>query len=374
MVRNIWFKIGIAAIIGILAWNTIHEFLILSIFFIPLWMHSESRLEAYLVALSYYLGASNGLILGSSQYFSSPIYHGFGLWIGANALIATVFYLTWTANRNYRFLSLIGAVFILSLPPVGVFGWANPLTASGLLFPGLGFTGIFLTFILALSLSNLVPFPRLTAISLTLAGTVSQFYSKSPQPPKNWRSMETNFNLIDKNNPLGRFVKNGDLIDFANNSTSPTILFGEALFESSNANKQYWKNKLRPGVDVFIGATQNQENTIVKINKESVETLYSQRQPMPLGMWNPFLESSFKARWFDQPSINYDQMTVAPFICYESFLIWPILHSMIYEPDLIVSIGSLWWARNTKALTTYRNIVNSWSRLFSVPALIAINR
>ena len=373
MIKNMWLKMIIATVIGVLAWNTIHEFLILSIFFIPLWMHSESRLEAYLVAFSYYLGASNGLITGTSQYFSSSVYSGLALWFGANALIAMVFYLTWTANRNYRFLSLICTVFVLSLPPIGVFGWANPLTASGLLFPGLGFTGIFFTFLLALALSNLVPFPRLTAITLSLAGTVAQFYSTSPQAPVKWLGVETNFNL-SKDSNLGRLIKNGDLIDFANNSPSSTIFFGEALFDWSEDNIKYWKNNLRPGVNVIIGSTQNQENTIVMINNEKIETLYTQRQPMPLSMWNPLSESSYRADWFHQSNIKYNDIKIAPFICYEAFLVWPMLHSMIYKPDLIVSVASLWWARNTSALTTYRNIVKSWSRLFEVPALIAVNR
>lgn len=36
-------------------------------------------------------------------------------------------------------------LLIVSLPPLGVFGWCNPITSAGALFPGMGWMGLALT-------------------------------------------------------------------------------------------------------------------------------------------------------------------------------------------------------------------------------------
>ena len=95
--------------------------------------------------------------------------------------------------------------------------------------------------------------------------------------------------------------------------------------------------------------------------------------PIPLSMWRPWIDSGFEAHWFSQPVFNLDEYTVSPLICYESLLVWPLLWSMVYEPDSVMAIGNFWWARNTCLMKQQLRIYLAWMRLFEFNFILSQN-
>ena len=65
---------------------------------------------------------------------------------------------------------------------------------------------------------------------------------------------------------------------------------------------------------------------------------------------------------------------VAPLICYEQLLLWPILQSALHRPEAIVAIGNGWWATGTAIPLIQHASVEAWARLFGLCLVTAINR
>ena len=64
---------------------------------------------------------------------------------------------------------------------------------------------------------------------------------------------------------------------------------------------------------------------------------------------------------------------IAPLICYEQLLVWPILQSMAHRPDLIVAIGNGWWTAGTSVAAIQKASSAAWARLFGLPLVVSFN-
>ena len=101
--------------------------------------------------------------------------------------------------------------------------------------------------------------------------------------------------------------------------------------------------------------------------------IYLQRQPVPISMWRPFSSDGYRAHWFENPVLKVGGEKIAPLICYESFLVWPVLESMLFGAGRIVAIGNYWWSDGKQIPAIQSTVVKSWSRLFAVPSTVAVN-
>ncbi|MNY70684.1 Carbon-nitrogen hydrolase [compost metagenome] len=66
-------------------------------------------------------------------------------------------------------------------------------------------------------------------------------------------------------------------------------------------------------------------------------------------------------------------MRIAPLICYEQLLLWPMLQSMLYSPAVIVATGNGWWTRGTSIVAIQKASVTAWAKLFGLPVVMAFN-
>jgi hypothetical protein len=64
---------------------------------------------------------------------------------------------------------------------------------------------------------------------------------------------------------------------------------------------------------------------------------------------------------------------VAPLICYEQLLVWPILHSMLRDPEVIAAAGDGWWTAGTSIVPIQRAATQAWARLFGIPLVMSFN-
>ena len=148
---------------------------------------------------------------------------------------------------------------------------------------------------------------------------------------------------------------------------------------------RFWQKGLT-GTDITViaGAAfidgRGYDNVLVTISAERTEILYRERMPVPGSMWQPWRawiggsdESGARAHFFANPVVEVAPAKVAPLICYEQLLVWPVLQSAFHRPDVIIAVGNGWWTAGTSIIDIQRASSEAWGRLFDLPLVISFN-
>ena len=90
-------------------------------------------------------------------------------------------------------------------------------------------------------------------------------------------------------------------------------------------------------------------------------------------MWQPWTQGGARAGYFAQPVIEIAGMRVAPLICYEQLLVWPVLQSFLQAPDALVAIGNGWWAGGSGIVEVQNVAVMAWAALLGLPLVQSRN-
>src|SRR5665213_1138823 len=104
----------------------------------------STRRWSYASALSYYGGALWSIIPGARNFFGSDssFLDALVLWIASGLLLAIPWALVWTKDRRQILWRAPVGLILSAAPPLGLIGWASPLTSAGLLFPGSSWLGL----------------------------------------------------------------------------------------------------------------------------------------------------------------------------------------------------------------------------------------
>jgi apolipoprotein N-acyltransferase len=95
-------------------------------------------------------------------------------------------------------------------------------------------------------------------------------------------------------------------------------------------------------------------------------------------MWQPW-RSWFggsvgaKSDFFANPVVSIGGGRAAPLICYEQLIVWPVLQSVLHDPDFIIAVGNGWWTDGTSIVSIQRAATTAWAKLFAKPLVIAFN-
>jgi hypothetical protein len=91
--------------------------------------------------------------------------------------------------------------------------------------------------------------------------------------------------------------------------------------------------------------------------------------------WRPWLGESGGARahFFANPVTEIDGARIAPLICYEQLILWPVLQSALHSPAVVVAVGNGWWTKGTSIVAIQKASAEAWARLFGVPLVTAFN-
>lgn len=144
-----------------------------------------------------------------------------------------------------------------------------------------------------------------------------------------------------------------------------------------------WRDRLAGfGVEVNAGAIivdgQGYNNVMLSLSSGGGNAVYHERMPVPVSMWQPWRSQTgqtggAQAHFFDNPIATFAGRRVAPLICYEQLLVWPVLQSLFYAPDVIVATGNDWWTTGTGIIAIQRASTLAWARLFDLPLVMAFN-
>ncbi len=381
---------------GCIAWSGEVLLLPVAILFPALWANAPSRRVAALVSAGYFLAASRGLPQGVANFYAADIWPGLLLWLAASVSFVTVHAVLWSKRPGQavsgrmrpdtaRAVRYLVAMLLTGLPPFGITGWAHPLTAAGVLFPGWGWWGV-LAMAASLPVTTTRCWPA-AAITLSAFWLWSATLWTEPNLPEGWVGVD-----LDQGEILGRdgsLQYQRDLIATMRRAatgdpgTRVAVLPESTLGLWTPTVERVWRVGLRgTGLTVIAGAIviqpQGYDNVMVAISADSAEILYRERMPVPVSMWQPWLQwadqsGGARATFFGNPVVEVDAARLAPLICYEQLILWPILQSLLHSPDLIIASGNGWWTKETSIVAVQKASVTAWARLFGLPFITAFN-
>ncbi|KQU72408.1 conjugal transfer protein TraB [Aminobacter sp. DSM 101952] len=372
-----------AATIGLVGWSGDVRMLPAAMMFPLLWARSPSRLIAALVSASYFLAASRGLPEGVSTYYATVPWHGVLLWGAASLVFVATHSILWTRSGQWQQTGrYLLASLLMVAPPLGIVGWAHPVTAAGVLFPGGGWWGLGAAVLALAAMTTRRWLPAALILSSLWLLSVAEW--KNPTTPSGWAGLD-----LEYGQRLGRDIgleHHRELIEKAGAAAAKgariVLLPENAIGQWTPTVARLWRNETkRIGVKVMAGATipdgPGYDNAIM-VTSGNPATLYRQRMPVPLSMWQPWRVWSdgggARAHFLANPIVEVDGMLVAPLLCYEQLLVWPIVQSMLGSPDVVVAMANVWWADRTSIVPIQKASTIAWAKLFSKPVVMAFNR
>ncbi|PDS75004.1 conjugal transfer protein TraB [Rhizobium sp. L43] len=349
-----------------------------------LWSLARTRLQATAISAAYFLAASRGLPQGVASFYSSDIWPGLLLWLVASSAFVAVHAALWNGRKGWQKpLRYLAACVVMAIPPFGILGWAHSITAAGVLFPGWGWWGLA---VMAAGLGVMTTGYRpAAAMAMTGLWLWSAAGWTTPILPTSWTGVDLEMGVS-----LGReagLQRQQDLIDVVRaRPPGTTIVLPEnALGFWTPTVARFWqKGLIGTDITVIAGAAlidgRGYDNVLVTISAEKTEILYRERMPVPGSMWQPWRawigggdDSGARAHFFANPVVEVATAKVAPLICYEQLLVWPVLQSAFHRPDVIIAVGNGWWTAGTSIIEIQRASSEAWARLFDLPLVISFN-
>jgi len=357
----------------------------LAMLFPALWAWSPNRTTAAAVSAGYFLSSSRGLPQGVATFFVSDLWLGILLWLGASLSFVLVQTILWTPHSGIKkALRFLLATVLMAVPPFGITGWAQPVTAAGVLFPGWGWWGLAVTFISLALLTTM--WWRPVVIVLAGAWLWSAVTWTAPVVAPGWAGIK-----IVMGARLGRdpsIEQHRELIratlQVAELSGVHVVVLPETALGVWTPTVQYlWRDALKGRQQMVVAGamTVNRDgydSVMVAITAESSNVIYRARMPVPVAMWQPWSwitgePGGARAHFFANPTVELGGNRLASLICYEQLVLWPVLQSMLHEPDLIVGISNAWWAGGSSISGIQRASLKAWARLFDRPLVVSIN-
>jgi predicted amidohydrolase len=325
-------------------------------------------------------------------------------------LLALPYAMLWTDKTQQLLWRVPLALLIGIIPPMGLIDFASPLTASGFLFPDWSWGGF------ALSLAGcglIVAYPKLGLLGLTTLALVANIlHPGDRQPPPGWQAVDTHLGAISHGpvSPLREYLAAQDIQALAVASSARIVVFPESVVPRwTRSTDLFWKPTIdtlrQNGKVVVIGAlipespllsntdihaaiellrTAHEAQPIprpaepysyrnVAIIRGAQSGIFLQRVPVPVSVWKPFSRGGAPLHLGGPAVLELGGERAALLICYEQVIPWTVLTAALGHPTLFVGMSNDHWATGTPILRWQALCLRAWSRLFSVPYLLAVN-
>ena len=356
--------VALSASAGWTGWSGHVLLLPLAAVFPMLWSMAQTRLQATAISAAYFLAASRGLPQGVANFYSSDIWAGFLLWLVASSAFVAVHSLLWSDRKGWQKpLRYLAACVVMAIPPFGILGWAHPITAAGVLFPGWEWWG--LGAMAAGLIAMTTRYRPAAAMAMTGLWLWSAAEWTSPILPTSWIGVD-----LEMGASLGRearLKRQHELIDVVRaQPPGTTVVLPESSlgFWTPTVGRVWQRSLAGTGIAVIGGAAvidnQGYDNVLVKLSADGADIVYRERMPVPGSMWQPWRawigeHGGARAHFFANPVVDVGDQNFAPLICYEQLLVWPVLQS------------------GTSIIDIQRASSEAWARLFNLPLVISFN-
>lgn len=372
-----------AVVAGRIGWSGHVLLLPAALVFPLLWSIAPSRMTAALVSAGYFLAASRSLPLGVATFYASDIWPGVALWFVAASGFVAVHAVLWSRAGTWRPVRYLVAAILMAVPPFGIMGWAHPITAAGVLFSGWGWFG--LAAMTAGLLGLVTRRGPAVAIALSSIWLWSAASWTDPKVPEAWRGVDLSMGAsLGRDTGLSRQRDLIAMTQVAAKAGARVIVLPEsALGFWTPTVAGLWERAARArGATVLAGAAVidagGYDNVLVAIDRDGGRILYRERMPVPGSMWQPWrswlgMSGGARAHFFANPIVEVGPTRVAPLICYEQLIVWPVVQSMAHAPDVVVAVGNAWWTEGSAIVEIQRASASAWAALFAKPLVLSFN-
>jgi hypothetical protein len=373
-----------AGAIGATAWRGCFWLLALAALVPALIFCQTSRRAAAAVVLAYF-GAASWPVIATVRSFSPSAGPWFpvSLWVGASALLSLPWIVAWTRRPDRIAWRIAGALLVTAVPPLGLIGWASPLTAAGVLFPGTAWLGLAATaFVPAICVTG----QARIALHVALGVIVANVAYVAPSAPPGWVGVDLSIvPARGRLDPMLEYAAAESIQAAAIAAPARVVIFPEGVIRFwTDATRTFWQPTIARlaaedktallGVGLPIPGSTEYRNAPIVIGAETAQP-FAQRVPVPLGMWKPFgPKDGVPLRLTGPGTIRIGEHRAALLICYEQLLVWPMLQSAIERPTVLIGIASEYWTTRTPVPAAQWACLRAWSRLFAIPVVTAFNR
>jgi hypothetical protein len=421
VVRRQYLRCALAASAGAAA-STAHPLGIIAAIAMPaLGLSQESRYGGFSAALSYYGAALWPLIPGARNFFGPDVSAlvAIALWVVSSILLALPWALVWSPVQCQALWRAPVGVALMVIPPLGIIGWASPLTAAGILFPGMAWSGLLFC---AVSSGCLAVWPLRTAGVLAAVSIACNIGFPEPRRLPEWKAINTTFGAIahGSENSIAEHQAAQWIQQQALTASAKVIVFPETVVPTwTLATDAFWQqtfDRLRSsGKTILVGARIPIPSRKVSPSRYDFSTdlaalngtprsiipalaseaapiteppfayenavilrgaetgAFKQRIPVPIAMWNPLKTTAARLNLYGSGAIDIHGERAAVLICYEQLLTWPVLLSMAERPTVLIALANDHWATDTPIPRFQLSAVRAWARLFRLPYLSAVN-
>lgn len=383
-------------LIGHTAWGHAAIATLAAVLALPaLWAISTHRVHAAAMILAYFMAGARGMPDGAVVFFgdTAPAWWGIALWVASSSLLALPFYAFWSASKARRAGGFVLALAAVSVPPLGIFGWVNPVTVAGVLFPAAGWFGLLLTLMVFLLLAwGRTVFAIALAASSALVLGLASPATEAADPP-GWQGFDTQFSKLssagadDAGQVLAAMERirwlDGVIADMPAGSTLvlPETLLGRFTGSAQTQLSGAEAELRRKGARVLVGAelpiegSLQYHNAVVVLGaQEGDSSAAKQGIPVPVSMWKPWADDGAQGELLASSNmIRVANQRVAAAVCYEQLLTYSMLKLMHERPTVLIAVSNVWWARTTSVPAIQEQSVHAYARLFNVPAISARN-
>lgn len=390
--------VGVGALVGAFAFRAPTALPLL--FLLPLcFAWAPGRWTPALVMAAYYVSANAALPRLIRQFFEGIGEPASAVAIyGAPLLLTVLLTLPFLLVRDFRpwprARQAALAFALLTLPPIGLLGWQNPLFLAAWCFPGLGAFGLVATCAL-LGAVAAKPWDRATPQSLrrlvAVVGLIAlgalTWQQRHPAAGglAHWIATDTYFAPLPQ--PADR--RGQQIAELANSWLAgggvDVLILPESILPALPASDRMGLNPLdewarRRGKTVVLGVTQREQgqawrNTLYGLGRHG-GTLQESRVAAPMGNWQ--LRGGVPVRPFASDLLTLSDRggprTVAVSLCYEDLLLWPHPGLLTHQSDALVSSNNLWMATGTSIPRVQATSGWALARMARVPRLAAVNR
>lgn len=373
-------------LVGAIAWSGSMPAIALAILMPIAVSLQKNRITAFLAALGYYAGASWPLIPGAKVFFAANAtwLESALLWLSSSFILALPYGVFWMRSIRMRPIGILIALIIVAVPPIGLIGWASPLTAAGVLFPGTAWPGFFALFAVC---SFPCFFPRFVAVTAGMLFLFAQAIYHQPPPPSSWQAIDTEFGSgFSSSDPLREFEITETIQGIIRNSENKVLIFPEMIIHRWNdAAAAFWETTLahlqQKDKTILIGAGLSLSgrppcylNGIMILGSHPSPP-FIQRIPVPIAMWKPHKpKEGVPLQLLGPGTAIVAGKRAAILICYEQLLISPIWVSAASHPNILIGVANDYWAAGTRIPAVQKSCLCAWARLFRLPVLSAVNR
>lgn len=162
---------------------------------VPILVFTRTRRgEAAATVLLYYAATSWPIVPCARSFWSlsGPSFTPAFIWLAATLLLSLPWIVFWSSTRSQIYWRAPLSMLIGAIPPFGIIGWASPLTAAGVAFPGSGWLGV-----VAVALIAGLPIKAVAVVAVAS----NLIYVPPPTPP-GWSAINTTINTAARVDPV----------------------------------------------------------------------------------------------------------------------------------------------------------------------------